>query len=459
MAEVVVCGGSVIGLTAAMMAARDGHHVTVLEADANEPPPDPTQAWNGWNRKGVPQFHQPHNLFPRAREVMDHELPELTEALVDAGGAAMDPMASLPPTLSDRSPLPGDERFRYVNARRPVVEAVLAHAAAATDGVTIRRGVSVRGLRAEAANGRPAHVTGVHVDGDVLGADLVIDATGRRTKLPEWLRGLGPDPHVESEDSGFVYYTRYFRGPDRPPTLGPALMPMGSISILTLVGDNGTWSVTVFTASSDTALRPLKDPDRFAQVVRACPLQAHWLDGEPITGVEVMAGVLDRYRRYVIDGRPLATGIVPVGDAWACTNPSAGRGISIGLIHAQRLREAMRAGIDDDLEVHFDAATEEHVTPFYRNQIAADRVRVAQMEAIRNGEEPPPDDPMRAAVTAGMLVDPVLFRAALETIMCLGLPQEVFARPEVRGRLAPFAGQAPPPAPGPTRDELLEILA
>jgi flavin-dependent dehydrogenase len=43
-----------------------------------------------------------------------------------------------------------------------------------------------------------------------------------------------------------------------------------------------------------------------------------------------MAGILDRYRRFVVDGAPVVTGYAAVGDAWACTNPSAGRGISVG---------------------------------------------------------------------------------------------------------------------------------
>jgi 2-polyprenyl-6-methoxyphenol hydroxylase-like FAD-dependent oxidoreductase len=48
----------------------------------------------------------------------------------------------------------------------------------------------------------------------------------------------------------------------------------------------------------------------------------------------------DRHRAYVVDGRPLVTGMVPVGDAWACTNPSLGRGVSTGLVHALALRSA-----------------------------------------------------------------------------------------------------------------------
>ena len=95
---------------------------------------------------------------------------------------------------------------------------------------------------------------------------------GRRSKLAEWVAGLGGDaPHVESEDSGFVYYTRYFRGPEAPVVFAPPLSAMGSFSLLTLLSDNDTWSVTIFGPSADKALRPLKDAAVMERVVRACP--------------------------------------------------------------------------------------------------------------------------------------------------------------------------------------------
>jgi hypothetical protein len=53
-------------------------------------------------------------------------------------------------------------------------------------------------------------LTGVRTfDGAQLAADLVIDATGRRSALPGWLAELGARPMAEqAEDSGFAYYTR-----------------------------------------------------------------------------------------------------------------------------------------------------------------------------------------------------------------------------------------------------------
>ena len=42
-----------------------------------------------------------------------------------------------------------------------------------------------------------------------------------------------------------MYYTRYFRGPEAPAIFAPPLDAMGSFSLLTLLSDNDTWSVTI----------------------------------------------------------------------------------------------------------------------------------------------------------------------------------------------------------------------
>jgi 2-polyprenyl-6-methoxyphenol hydroxylase-like FAD-dependent oxidoreductase len=464
MAAVVVCGGGVIGLCAGQMLAEDGHEVTVLEPDPADPPGRPAEAWDGWRRAGVAQFRQPHTLLPRFRQVVDRELPGLTERLGDGGCVRVDPLQSLPPSIADRSPRPGDDRFRFVTGRRPVVEAVLAAAAEDHPRLSVRRGVRVTGLlTGPSPLPRVPHVTGVRTDaGDPLPADLVVDATGRRSPSADWLEELGARPaRAESQTGGFVYYTRYFTGPEQPRPRGPQLAAVGSISLITLAADNDTWSVTVFGPTRDAPLKALREPAVFDRVVAACPRQAHWLDGEPITGVLAMAGVLDRYRRLVVDGVPVVTGFVAVGDAWACTNPSAGRGIAVGAVHAQLLRAVVRASLDDPVELArtFDERTDREVAPFYRNQLSADRERIAEMDALRAGREPPPPDPARTGLLAAAAQDADAFRALLETATCLALPEEVLARPGMAERLAAHAGESPPVSPGPDRAHLLELLA
>jgi hypothetical protein len=52
----------------------------------------------------------------------------------------------------------------------------------------------------------------------------------------------------EQADCGFIYYTRYFQG-TMPQRRSSVLTAIGSISVLTLVADNDTWSVTIFTSA------------------------------------------------------------------------------------------------------------------------------------------------------------------------------------------------------------------
>lgn len=461
MAAIVVCGGSVIGLATAMLLARDGHRVTVLERDA-APPPASAEAWDQWLRPGVGQFHQPHTLHPRFRLIAEQDLPGLVERLSDAGCVWLDYLSLLPPLVRDRSPREGDDRFRTVTGRRPVVEAVMAAAAGEYD-IDLRRGVSVAGfLTGDAVVEGAVHVTGVRTTaGDDLAADLVVDAMGRRSKLGEWLTAAGGrPPHTEAEECGFVYHSRYFHGPEVPSFTGPPVVELGTISVLTIPADNSTWSVTVWAAASDVALRNLRDADRFEAVVRACPLQAPWLDGEPLSGVITTAGVLDRYRRFVVDDQPVATGVASVGDAWACTNPSAGRGMTVGLLHAQRLRDTVRSDLGDPERFAraWDRVTEADVAPYYWSQITADRARVAQMDALRLGEEPPAPDPTAAATAAAMIRDPDVFRGMLETGACLALPEEVFARPGFMDKVMAHAGARTWAPPGPDRAELLALV-
>ena len=73
--------------------------------------------------------------------------------LLAAGCVWVDYLASLPPSLPDRAPRSGDEAFRFVTGRRPVIEAVIAAAAQEQPGVVVRRGVRVTGRTGFAAVG------------------------------------------------------------------------------------------------------------------------------------------------------------------------------------------------------------------------------------------------------------------------------------------------------------------
>jgi 2-polyprenyl-6-methoxyphenol hydroxylase-like FAD-dependent oxidoreductase len=463
-ARVIILGAGLVGLSAAMLLAHDGHEVTVVERDPADPPPA-DRSWESWQRRGVNQFRLPHFMLARWHAQLAEDLPDVLDELEAVGGLAVNMVELLPESL--RGTLrPDDARFDTVTARRPVLEAAITSVAARTPGVTIRRGVTVTGLCTD-PDQSPPRITGVLTEGGrVIRGDLVVDCCGRRSPLTSWLASVGArSPYEERDDCGFVYYGRHFRG-TLPEARTNVIQNHDSVSVLTLPADNDTWSVVFATSSRDRALRGLREPSTFDAALARYPLAAHWRDGEPISGVDVMAGIEDRYRRLVVDGEPVATGVVAVGDAWACTNPSLGRGASIGLVHARCLRDVLREVAPeehDKLARHFDEVTAAVAEPLYRLTLWFDRHRLAEIDGDIAGVPYRTDD-LRWVVSKAMipasLADPEICRGYQAIASLLTTPSELLAEPGLRERIVELAGGAPQyPLPGPDRRELLAAIA
>jgi 2-polyprenyl-6-methoxyphenol hydroxylase-like FAD-dependent oxidoreductase len=469
MARILILGAGLGGLGAAMLVAREGHEVTVLERDPVAPPrPEHADAaWEDWQRRGVSQFRLPHFMMPRWWSLLRAELPEVRYPLEAAGARHLNTLAELP--AARRGPMrDGDERFDTVTARRPVLEAALSAAAEAA-GVTIRRGVRVTGLTTDGHPPVP-RVTGVLTEnGSAITADLVVDCGGRRSALGSWLEAAGARrPAEERADCGFVYYARHFRsrGGEQPAALGNLLQSYDSLSVITLPADNGTWSVVLTTSSRDKALRALREPARWHAALARYPLVAHWADAEPISGIDVMAGIEDRHRRMAVDGQPVATGVVAVGDAWACTNPSLGRGAALALVHARLLRDLLRetdAADHDKFARRFGELTVQVAEPLYRATLWYDRHRLAEIDADIAGRPYHPDDQrwlVSKALFAASLDDPDLTRAYAAVASFVATPDEALASPGVLDRVIALGMGAPQyPLPGPARGELLDAMA
>jgi hypothetical protein len=130
-------------------------------------------------------------------------------------------------------------------------------------------------------------------------------------------------------------------------------------------------------------------------------------------------------------------------------------------MHARLLRDTLREHPDDPatFATAFQQRTDERVAPYVRNQLRADRARVAEMDALRRGEPVPPADPDVSAFTVAAMEDPEVFRALLEVVMCLALPSEVLSRPRIADAVARRRGETPEPAPGPDRRELEALIS
>lgn len=467
MARIVVIGGGLIGLATAQLVAMQGHDVTVLERDPAPPPKSAHEAWGGWERLGAMQFRQPHYLLPQGQRLLDEHLPGMARAIRNAGAVPHSMLSALPPGVPDRAPRPGDDKFLTHTARRPVLEQAMAGAAGTL--VEIRRGARACGLLTT----RSRQVTGVRLqDHAELRADLVIDAMGRASPLPVWLEAAGLYEVAErAEDAGFTYYSRFFRtrrGEAPPAPLTGNVTPFDCYSVLTFPADAGTWSVTVAVHARDRALGKLRVERHWTRLVSECPLHAHLIErGEPVTGVLAASGVLNRIRAVVRAGVPVATGVLSVGDAWACTSPALGRGVTLGLMHAAIVAEAVADHVKDPftLAIEYDRLTRQRLLPWYRNTVYLDNHRIAEIAAVIEGRSPRHDGadlagaPLRDLLTA-MTWDADVFRAHAEMIAMLAPPQEIMSRPGLADMIAAAAqGRDPWAAPGPSRTEVLKMLS
>lgn len=481
--KIVVVGGGVAGLGSALVLARQGHDIVVVERDDTPMPTSADEAFE-WDRRGAPQVRHSHAFLARLVGLLRTEHTDVYDALIAEGATEMQFGEDLPPTITDFVRLPEDDELVMLACRRTTFEWVLRSKAIAEGRVEFRTGVGVDGLvtGAERPDGIP-HVVGVRLaDGSTIEGDLVVVAAGRRSALSDWLVEAGTAPvHEEVDDTGIVYFSRFYRlkdGHEYPPRTGPIGGDLGYLKYGVFVGDNRTFSVTLATPTVDDELRKmLADADVFDECARQLVATAPWLDGraDPLTAdVHVMAGLLNRWREYVPDGRPLATGVIPVGDAVLCTNPLYGRGCSIAFWGAHLLAEAVAAHPGDVVAMMaaYDADLRAEIVPWYRAGVEQDAEARRVAAALLAGDDPDGDsaDPrtfMRSVFRDGLLPavrsDAVVLRAFFRSLNLLDAPNAMATDADIGARIfAVWQDRENRPAEEPLgpkrRAELLALL-
>ncbi|MCU1452720.1 MAG: FAD-dependent oxidoreductase [Acidimicrobiales bacterium] len=461
MAEVVIAGGGFAGLAGSIFLARRGHTVTVVERDGS-PLADATVDDDAarWRRAGAGQRHQSHVLLGRARHVLLEEAPDVLAALLARG------VREEPAVVGAG----GVEGAAMLLGRRLVVEAEVRRCAEREPGVVVRSGDAVVGLRA--TPGDVPIVTGARLQsGDVLPADLVVDAGGRRSALPTWLADIDARPPVdEVQELGFLYLTRYYRlrpGCARPPMRVPGATALDYANVLAFGGDNDTFSLTIALSVDDPHRQALREPARHTRFLEAVPLTAPWLAaGEPITEIFTMARIENRRRRIVDAAGPVVGGLVPLGDASLHTNPTQGRGISMAFWQAQHLAATVASAHRDPVELvrGFDAWTQDHLGVWFDTQVTGDATILERLAAGLRGERMPLSDHPSARFAAAAFAcaphDAVVGAAAARVVHLFESPAEAFGAAAVVERVSAFLAADPPlerPADQPTRAEFEAI--
>lgn len=351
----VVLGGSVAGLLAARVLAARGYQALVVERNG---------AIGSVPRRGVPQGRHAHGLLAAGQQALERLLPGFTDELAaDPAVAVGDISGRMRWYVDGHRMVPEWTGLLIVGAARPVIEAHIRARVAAEPGVVLLEDTDVVAPVFSADHRR---VTGVRVHGrttggeEVLAADLVVDATGRGSRTPRWLRDAGygevPEERVEMD---LAYTSRRYRLRTDPfvheqsyNVVATPTHPRGAF-FHTLGGHDGHGGhdalVSLTSLHGD---HPGTDPQGFDAFVRSLPVpEIHRaLEGaEPLdepTAFRFPAGVRRRYER--LDRFP--AGLVLVGDALSSFNPVYGQGMSVAALGAETLgRHVEQAGGLEDV--------------------------------------------------------------------------------------------------------------
>ncbi|MDQ4110639.1 MAG: FAD-dependent monooxygenase [Actinomycetota bacterium] len=337
----VVIGGSMAGVLTAQALSERFDRVTVIERDRLPEGP--------MIRKGVPQERHVHAFWAGGMRILESLLPGVRESLLDAGAVPL----AMPTDTAWMTPAGRwTQRFpatqSVVSASRPLLEWAVRNQVCKTPSIRFLEEHEVTALR----QGTDGDIVGVDLRDRSTGtrlhlsAQLVVDASGRRSKLPDWLAALGLSvPRETVIDASLGYATRVYDVPDRLETRWKAVYiqsaapehPRGGI-MFPIEGHR--WVLTLIGTGGD---HPPTDEDgflKFAASLRHRLLADAIGAAEPASPIWGFRRTENRWRHY--EKLSMPAGLLAIGDSLCAFNPVYGQGMTVAAKEVEALRRVLQ---------------------------------------------------------------------------------------------------------------------
>ncbi len=336
--KALVVGGGIAGLLAARVLSEHYDDVLIVERDGWPEQPG--------TRPGTPQSFHLHQILPRGEMILERFFPGFEADLRALGAAPVQGIGVHMVTRYGTLAFPGDGKGG-ITYSRALLEWALRKRVQAISNVRFLLHHEVTGLETSADH---THITGVHIrprgqleQQTTLSADLVVEASGRSSKLPSWLSALG---YTLAEDervtANIGYSTRYYKVPsDKRATISVILVEGDPATGHSTGGvlkriENDTWAVCL---ASIGGQYPPTDAQGFEEGFShlISPLLADTLRGaEPLTeprGFRLPACVRHHYEQM----ERWPSGLLVLGDAFCYFDPVYGQGMTLAAIEAETI--------------------------------------------------------------------------------------------------------------------------
>ncbi|MGG3491742.1 FAD dependent oxidoreductase [Brevibacillus choshinensis] len=342
--KAIIIGGSMAGLLTARVLSDYYAEVWILEKDELPEKPE--------DRLGTPHAFHPHRFTQRGKMITERFFPGFEEDLV-ANGAP----SSLNKTAYNQNQygiMSGPYQRNDIKFSRAVLEWVIRRRVQKIPHVQFLARHDVIRLSTSAdlctITGVVVRERGSSEQETTFASDLVVDTSGRFSKLPQWLADMGyevPRPDLLKVNLG--YSTQRYQVPPHLTQLTEQW------DVINIAGQPETGSFTgVFSFIENQVAEvllyrpggqfPPTNAEAYKQAIAELPspLIAEVLEGlEPLSGVKsYRVPELYRHRYEKMESWP--AGLLVLGDAFCIFDPIFGQGMTVAAIEAEKLDSCLR---------------------------------------------------------------------------------------------------------------------